>query len=155
MGAKRIYFPELMCCKARYLIVLTTMNCTIEAFLLLEGSLVLYGVPYERCPGDDSKSKRLPMRRMSEDGLKTLVEQADGFVVRMMAEKRERHVIPSGYVTVLASNDVSYLRWGISAGDSDAMRAQMILKHMLGSFPELRNKRCRSPISRHSWPTVR
>ena len=105
-----------------------------------EGSLVLYGVPFERCPGDDFISKRLHVHRMSEDGLKRLVEQADGFVVRMMAEKCECHVLPLGYVTVLASNDVSYLRWGISADDSDAKRAQMMLKHMLGSFPELRMK---------------
>jgi hypothetical protein len=109
---------------------------------MLSGSEHLVAIPYDKCPGQGFKEKRAHLAASTVDAMKTLVTETGGFVLTMTADEEHIYVIPSGFITVVASNGCNALRWNISSDDQDCLRCKMMIEQVLTAFPEFRSETC-------------
>ena len=112
-------------------------GCT-ECRIMLEGSEVLVGVPFEKVPGTSFKDKRLNVTRMTVDDITTMVRDNGGFSIKLSADDDLCAIIPSGFLLISASTHCKYLRWNISSDAQDSIRVKIMLKELLHDFPEMR-----------------
>jgi len=113
----------------------------MEARLVMAGSMVVAGVENNSVPGHSFKDKRDYLAQTTGPGLWALI-QANGFVEKFQDGQMEGGanilVIPSGFATVTAAENCTYLRWSFCGDERDAARANLTLQGLCDSFADLK-----------------
>ena len=110
--------------------------CCFECRIVLKGSMVVMGFPFEKLPGDTLAAKRKHLSSLDVSQLKSLVEK-EGSACRF--DTTHVALLPSGWVYLYAFSEQSFgLRW-TSCGDTvDNERVTRMLKLSLKEYAVLR-----------------
>jgi hypothetical protein len=115
----------------------------MEARLMLEGTQIIAGISYDKCPGETMKDKRNNIYKLHIDDLKPLIVNS-GFITS--SDPSKLIVLPTGFMIMIAAATAGWgVRWGMSSDDHDTGRVKMLLRLMLDAFPELKH-----PAAHHS-----
>ena len=110
----------------------------MESRLLLQGSQLIGGIPFEKVPGETLKDKRSYVFSCDQKSLQDLFQ--DGGWLLKLAEASVA-VIPSGFLIVCSSTGTVGLRWSCCGDVADTARVIDTLSALLAAYPEMRSSR--------------
>jgi hypothetical protein len=138
-----LYEPQFFGMAKSFTYVGMSPFAAMEARLMLEGTQIVAGIAYDKCPGETMKDKRNNMYKLHIDELKPLIVNF-GFITSCDSSKLI--VLPTGFMIMIAAATAGWgVRWGMSSDEHDTGRVKMLLRLMLDAFPELKH-----PSAHHS-----
>ena len=108
----------------------------MESRLLLQGSQLIGGIPFEKVPGETLKDKRSYVFSCDQKNLQDLFQ--DGGWLLKLAEASVA-VIPSGFLIVCSSTGTVGLRWSCCSDVAGTARVIDTLSALLAAYPEMRS----------------
>ena len=135
--ASQVYSPYFFGFAPNHVTVSMSHMCAMEARMVLEGSEMVAGVPYEAVDGENLKEKRKALLTMPLDALRNLIEQSGGFA--FVHDSTKLAVLPTGMIMIYASSGCTGIRWSLASDEADSRRVAHHLKNVLESFPEMAN----------------
>ncbi len=119
-----------------------TNYALMQAIVVIRGDITYCCLRTDRIPGDTYLAKRNNILRATVDDITALLKDG-GFLARFTDGVSESGkcglLIPSGFMTLVASSGARVLRWSLMADEADASRVRNGLRNLLDSFPEHRN----------------
>ena len=123
--------------KATALFVTTDLGL-VELKCVIEGSLHVFGVALDACPGETTKEKHVSLSNMTMEQFKSLVEK-EGFWAKM--EENTMLAIPPRFAVITMNNDDQVtthgLRWLVAGDDNCMKRSIKVLESAIADFPQL------------------
>ena len=95
------------------------------------------GLPIDKLPGDNLKTKRHLLFQATVDKIKALLEDG-GFIVKQDATRAL--LLPTGFLFISVSKGAVGLKWGVASDATDTERVKMQLEGLLKPFAELNSQ---------------